>query len=105
MVLLRKLDAELKNGIRWYRVIAFTSVMSCVILRLEREKNPARSKQLHVVRERGVDGKGCQHSQVMIAQLSQQQWEWQEDGKKVTWQQGGDLRPTMYVASLNIGVF
>ena len=52
-VFLRKPDAEPKKGIRRYRAIAFTSVMSkgyasCVIIRMEKEKEPETWKRLHM---------------------------------------------------------
>ena len=52
-----------------------TSVMSkwcasCIILRLEKEKFESW-KKLHVI--------SCQHLQVMMTNLLQKHWEWQED--------------------------
>ena len=54
LVFLRKPDAEPTKGIRIYRAIALTSVMSkwyasCILLRLERErKEPEKWKKLHI---------------------------------------------------------
>ena len=55
----RKPDAEPKKGVRSYRAIALTSVMSkwyaaCVILRLEKEEEPEGWTQFHVVGTAGV---------------------------------------------------
>ena len=52
LVFLRKMDAAPTKGIRSYRAIALTSVMpkwyaSCVLLRLEKEKEPEKWKNLH----------------------------------------------------------
>ena len=78
---------------RSYRAVALTSVMSkwcanCIILRLERESEPEGWKQLHVG---GIDGISCQHLQVLMAQLLQKHWEWQEDRvkRRVAWQRKG----------------
>ena len=53
LVFLRKGCAAKKKVIRSYRTIALTSVMSkwyasCIILRLEKEKEPESWKKLHV---------------------------------------------------------
>ena len=63
LVFLRKLDAEPKKGFRSFRAMALTSVMSkwyasCILLRLEKEKEPEKWKHLH------MDGISCQHLQV-----------------------------------------
>ena len=73
LVFLRKLDAAPKKGIRSYRAIALTSVMSkwcasCIILFLEKEKEPVKWKDLHVG---GMDGISCQHLQVLVTNLLQ----------------------------------
>ena len=52
-----KLDDAPKKGIRSYRAIALTSVMSkwyasCIILLLEKEKEPVKWKNFHVMGER-----------------------------------------------------
>ena len=103
LVFLRKLDAEPKKGIRSYRAIALSSVMSrwcasCVILRLEKEKEPEIWKTLHIG---GVEGKSCQHLQVMITNLLQKHWDWQEERNPML-KRGSVVRPTMYLASLDI---
>ena len=72
-VCMRKLDAAPKKGISSYRD-TLTSVMSkwyatCIILRLENEKEPEGWEQLHV----GVDGLICQF-QVLMTQLPQKCW-------------------------------
>ena len=53
LVILRKYDAALLKGIRSYRTLALTSVMSkwyatCIILRMERVREPEGWEQLHV---------------------------------------------------------
>ena len=63
LVFLRKPDAEPKKGIRSYRAIALTSVMSewfasCIKLRLEPEREPENWKKLHAG---GINGISCQH--------------------------------------------
>ena len=59
LVFLRKPDTARKKGIRSYRAIALTSVMSkwyasCLILLLEMEKEPVKWKNLHVGGEDGI---------------------------------------------------
>ena len=103
LVFLRKPDAEPKKGIRSYRAIALTSVMSkwyasCIILRLEKEKEPENWKNLHIG---GVDGISCKHLQVMMTNLLQKHWEWQEERNPML-KHGSAVRPTMYLASLDI---
>ena len=53
LVILRKYDAALLKGTRSYRALALTSVMSkrhatCIILRMERAREPEGWEQLHV---------------------------------------------------------
>ena len=84
LVFLRKPDAAPMKGTRSDRAIAFTSVMSkwhaaCAILRLEREEESEGWKQLRVG---GIDGISCQHLHMMMTQLLQTTWEWQEDRRK-----------------------
>ena len=79
LVFLRKPDAAPKKGIRSYRASALTSVMSkwyasCIILFLQKEKEPVKWKDLHVV---GMDGISCQHLQVLVTNLLQKHWAWQ----------------------------
>ena len=64
LVFPRKPDAAPKKGIRSYRSITLTSVMSkwfatCVIFRLAMDKEPEGWKQVHVG---GIDGISCQRS-------------------------------------------
>ena len=73
LVFLRKPDAEPKKGIRSYRAIALTSVFSkwyasCIILRLEQERETTNWQKLHVG---GLNGISCQHFQVMAIILLQ----------------------------------
>ena len=103
VVFLRKPDAVSKKGIRSHRAIALTSVMSkwhasCILLRLEKETEPDKCKNQHVGR---VDGIRCQHLQVMVTNLLQKHWEWQE-AKNPVMKHGTEVRPTMYMASLDI---
>ena len=72
LVFLRKRGAESKKGIRSYKAIALTSVMSkwyasCLILRPEKEKEPESWKKLHVG---GIEGIS-QRLQVMMTNLLQ----------------------------------
>ena len=67
----RKPDAAPKKGIRSYRAIVLTSVMSkwyasCIVLLLEQEMEPAKWKNLLVG---GMDGISCQHLQVLVSCL------------------------------------
>ena len=85
LVFLRKLDAAPTEGIRSYWAIALTSVMSqwyasCVLLRLEMEEEPEKWKNLQIG---GVEGVSCQHLQVMVTNLIQKRWEWQEERNPV----------------------
>ena len=70
---------------------------SCILLRLEREKR-ARKENLHIG---GMDGISCQHLQVIVTNLIQKHWEWQEERNPVMKHQTV-VRPTMYMASLDI---
>ena len=103
LVFLRKPDAAPTEGIRSNRAIALTLVMSkwyasCIFLRLEKEKEPEKWKNLHVG---GVDGRSCQHLQVMVTNLLQKPWEWQAERNPVM-KHGTVVRPTLYLASLDI---
>ena len=76
---LRKPDAAPTEGIRSYRATALTPVMSmwyasCILLRLENEKEPEKWKKLHIGE---LDGISCQHLQVMMTNVIQKHWEWQ----------------------------
>ena len=60
-----------KKEIRNYRALPLTSVMSkwyasCILLRLEKERELESWKKLHVG---GIDGISCQHLQVMMTNL------------------------------------
>ena len=80
LALLRKPGAEPKKAIRSYRAIELTSVMpqwhaSSIILRLKK-KEPESWKKLHLG---GIEGISCQRFQVLMTNLLQKHWEWQED--------------------------
>ena len=47
--------------------------MAGLVVRLHKEKEPEKLKQLHAG---GIDGISCQHLQVMMTQLLQKHWEW-----------------------------
>ena len=49
----------------------------------------------------GVDGISGQHLQVMMTNLPQKHWEWQEE-RSPALKHGSTVRPTKYVASLDI---
>ena len=66
--------------------------------RLEKEKEPEKWKNLHVG---GVDVISCQHVQVMDTNPLQKHWERQE-GRNPMLKHGSAVRPTMYLASLDI---
>ena len=102
-VFLRKEDAERKKGIRSYRAIALSSVVSkrcasCVVMRMEKEKEPETWKRLLLG---GVNNISCQHLQVLVTNLSQKLWEWQEEVSPMS-KYGSVIRPTMFMASLDI---
>ena len=66
-------DAEPKKEIRSYRAIALSSVVSkryasCVMMRMEKDKEPETWKRLHM---EGVNNISCQHLQVLVTNLSQ----------------------------------
>ena len=68
---------ELRKRIKSNRAMALTSVMSkwcatCVIPRLEKDKEPQETKQLQVG---GIDGISCQDLQVLMTQLQQKDLE------------------------------
>ena len=103
LVFLKKPDAAPKKGITSYRAIALTSVMSkwyvsCIILRLEKAKEPVKWKNLHVGR---MDGISCQHLQVLSTNLLRKHWQRQEERNPVM-KHGAVVRPTMCLASLDI---
>ena len=85
LVLLRKRDAAPTKGMRSYRAIALTSVMSkwyasCIFLRLEKEKETEKWENLHIG---GVEEISCQHLQVMLTNVIQKHWEWQDERNPV----------------------
>ena len=53
---------------------------SCILLRVEKGKEPEKWKDLHVG---GLDGISCQHLQVLSTNLLQKHWEWQEERNPV----------------------
>ena len=55
-------------------------------------------KPLHV---EGIDGISCQHLQVMMTELLQKHWEWQEDKRNNVWFAQQQETPTMYIASMD----
>ena len=71
---------------------------SCLLLRLEKEKEHGKCKNLHVG---GVDGISCQHLQVMVTNLPQKHWERLEERNPVM-RHGTEVRPTRYLAILEI---
>ena len=98
---LRKPDAAPTEGIRSYRATALTPVMSkwyasCILLRLENEKEPKKWKKLHIGE---LDGISCQHLQVMMTNVIQKHWEWQEE-RNLVMKHGTVTRSTQYLASL-----
>ena len=104
LVFLRKPDAAPTRAIRSYKAIALMSVMSkwyasCILLRLEKEMEPEKWKKLHIG---GLDGISCQHLQVMMTNVIQKHWEWQEERNPVM-KHGTVVRPTPYLASLATG--
>ena len=62
----------------------------CDLFRLEREKESEEWKHLHVG---SIDGISCQHLQVMVTQLLQKHWEWQED-TRIHCCHGTESKPT-----------
>ena len=102
-VFLRKPDAVPTKGIRSYRAMALTSVMSkwyasCILSRLEKEKEPEKWKKLHIG---ALDGVSCHHLQVKMTSVIQKHWEWQE-GRNPVMKHGTVVRPTLYLASSDI---
>ena len=103
LVFLKKSDAVPTKGIRNYLAIALTSVMSkwyasCVLLRLEKGTEPGKLRILHTG---GVKGISCRHLQVMMTDVIQKHWEWQEE-KNPVMKHRTVVRTTMYMASLDI---
>ena len=82
LVFLRKPDVEPKKGIRSYRAIALDIgdgkwCASCILLRLEKDREPEKWNNLRVG---GVDGISCKKKQQVLAtNLLQKTLEWQEE--------------------------
>ena len=75
---------ELRKRIKSNNAMALTSVMSkwcatCIIPRLEKDKEPEETKQLQVG---GIDGISCQHLQLVMTQMPQKHWDWQKKQKE-----------------------
>ena len=68
------------------------------LLRLEKEKEAEKWKNPHIG---GIDGISCQHLQVMVTNLLQKRWERQKE-KNPVMRHGTVVRPTMYLASLDV---
>ena len=71
---------ELRKRIKSNNAMALTSVMSkwcatCIIPRLEKDKEPEETKQLQVG---GIDGISSQHLQVLMTQMLHKHWDWQK---------------------------
>ena len=49
----------------------------------------------------GLDGISCQHMQVLMTNVIQKHWEWQEE-KNTVMKHATVVRPTLYLASLDI---
>ena len=64
----------------------------------EGKREPKNWKNLYVG---GMHGIRCQHFQAMVTNLLQKHWEWQEEWNPAL-RHGTVVRPTMYLASLNI---
>ena len=82
LIFLRKPDAEPKKGIRSYRAVVLSSVFSkwyasCIVLRLESDREPESWKKLHVG---GLNGISCQRLQVMATNLLQKHWNGRRKG-------------------------
>ena len=84
LVFLKKPDAAPTEGIKSYRAIVLTSVMSkwcasCVGC-ASRKMSLEKLRSLHMG---GVDGRSCQHLQVLATNLPHKHWEWQEERNPV----------------------
>ena len=101
--LLEKKDAEPKKGIRSCRAIALTSVMSkwyasCIILRLEKEKNLRKLEESASWRSRWEKLPAFASDD---DELTEKTLGMQEE-RNPTLKHGSAVRPTMYLASLDI---
>ena len=82
LVFLKKPDAAPTDGIRSFRAINLTSVMSkwyvsCVLLRLEQAKEPGKLRSLHIG---VVNGISCQHLRVLTTNFLQRHWNGRQKG-------------------------
>ena len=75
---------------KWYTTVSVDM--------LHDEKEPSEWKRLHVGAERGVN---CEHMQVLVTNILQRHWEWQED-RRVDLQPGRFRYNTAFVASLDV---
>ena len=75
---------------KWYTTVLVDLV--------HEEKEPIEWMSLHVGAERGVN---CEHMQVLLTNLLQKHWEWQEHRRK-DWEPGKFRYKTMYMASLDV---
>ena len=64
----------------------------------KKKKNLESWRRLHVG---DIDGTSCQRLQVMMTQLLQKHWEWQENRRPMM-RHRSVIRPTMYLASMDI---
>ena len=119
LVFLKKPDASAVTGTRGYRAIALMSVMatwysSVEVLLSNNTKQPEGWERLHVGPGTGVD---CEHCQVLLTNLLQKLWEWQEHRKEtvthgadklpddVCGQLGRKRRPSMWPRGVRFRVF
>ena len=63
------------------------------LLRLEKEEESEKWKKLHIG---WLDGTSCQHLQVMMTNVIQKQWEWQEERKFRDETRDGDKTNTVH---------
>ena len=103
LVLLKKPDAKLEEGLRGIWPIALLSVLSkwyttVLVDLLHEEKEPIEWRSLHVGAERGVN---CEHMQASLKNVMQKHWEWQED-RRTDLQPGFHKHNTAFMASLDV---
>ena len=103
LLFLRKPNAQPRKGIKGYRPVALSSVMStwyasCVMMLIEGERAPESWGRLLVG---GINNTSCQHLQVMLTNLLQKHWVLQEHRDSMM-KHGCVVRPTMFLASLDI---
>ena len=92
LVFLKKPDAAPTKRIRSHKAIDLTLVMSkwyasCELLRIEKEKEPRKLRSLHVG---GVNGKKCQHLQILTTNFLQHHLEMarRKESSDETWYSG-----------------